>query len=112
MALAGPARERHGGPAAEASRQISGGMSCVITNAGKKDVTVLSMVTIGQTLGEFLLDSNLVLTPGSFVGRVNDETLGYCKFTIDRSPKTVRAAACRFEPGSTVGTNLDCVEAR
>lgn len=112
LALAGPAQS---GPKVLVSAPISndaGGISCVLTNAGKKDVTLLSMATVGQTLGEDTLESNLILAPGDFVGRVNNETLGYCRFTISRSPKTVRAAACRFEGGVTVGTNSDCVEAR
>ena len=88
------------------------GISCTIVNAGKKPLTVARIETVGILLGTHELKRDVVLDPDAFIGVIAAETLGYCRFTIDRSPKTVRAAACRFESSTGPGTNFDCVEAR
>jgi hypothetical protein len=112
IALAGPV---HAGSQVLVSPPISndaGGISCVLTNAGTKPLTILKIETIGLTLNDNVLATDATIIAGDFFGRGDSETLGYCKFTINKAPKTVRAAACRFQSGATVGTNTDCVEAR
>jgi len=111
VAVAGPA---HAAAKVLVTAPISndaGGISCVLTNAGKKSVTV-TIETIGVTLNDNVVVSNAALGPGDFIGQGDGETFGYCKFTINAAPKTVRAAACRVQSGMTVGTNFDCVPAQ
>jgi len=89
----------------------AGGISCVLTNAGKKPLTVLKIETIGVKLNDNVIVTNATVIPGGFIGQGDGETFGYCRFTIDGAPKTVRAASCRVQTGATVGTNFDCVDA-
>jgi hypothetical protein len=91
----------------------AGGVSCTITNAGSKTVTLAALETVGDLMGVALLHPDpVVLEPGDYFGRANGEVFGYCRFTIEGSTKGLRAAACRYEAGLGPGTNLDCVEAR
>ena len=111
LALAAPV---YGGSKVLVSAPISndaGGISCVLTNAGKKALTVVKIETVGVKLNDNVLVTNATLAPGDFIGQGDGETLGYCKFTIDGASETVRAAACRVQPGTTVGTNSDCLDA-
>ena len=114
--LALSATAAHAGTKVLISAPISndaGGVSCTITNAGSKTVTLAVLETVGDSLGVSLLHPNpVVLDPGGYFGRANTESFGYCRFTIEGSTKGLRAAACRFEAGTGPGTNLDCVEAR
>lgn len=91
-----------------------GGVSCVITNAGTKTVTLAALETVGDSLGVSLLYPDpVVLEPGDYFGRASLESFGYCRFTIEGgSTKGLRAAACRWLEGVGPGDNLDCVEVR
>ena len=91
----------------------AGGIACLITNAGTKPVTVSAMETYGGTRGTgSLLPEPVTIPPGGYIGKATGEVFGYCRFVIDKNPKTVRAVACKFELGkSTIGTTFECVEA-
>jgi hypothetical protein len=91
----------------------AGGIYCGITNAGTKPVTVSAMETYGGTRGTgSLLPEPVTIPPGGYIGKASGEIFGYCRFVIDKNPKTVRAVACKFELGkSTIGTTFECVEA-
>jgi hypothetical protein len=116
VALCLAASPAHAGSKVMVSAPISndaGGISCAMTNAGKKAVTVSTIETVGDDLGVVVLNLEpIVLDPGGFVGITSGEGFGYCRFTVEGNPKTLRAVACRFEAGTGPGTNADCVEAR
>jgi hypothetical protein len=91
----------------------AGGIYCGITNAGTKPLTVSAMETYGGTRGtSSLLPEPVTLPPGGYIGTASGEIFGYCRFVVDKNPKTVRAVACKFELGkSPTGTTFECVEA-
>ena len=91
----------------------AGGIYCGITNAGTKPVTVSAMETYGGTRGTAsLLPEPVTIPPGGYIGKSSGEIFGYCRFVVDKNPKTLRAVACKFELGnSTIGTTFECVEA-
>jgi hypothetical protein len=108
-------------PAAHAGNKVlmsapiansAGGIYCGITNAGTKPVTVSAMETYGGTRGTgSLLPEPLTLPPGGYFGKATGEIFGYCRFVIDKNPKTVRAVACKFALDSPTGSTFECVEA-
>jgi len=115
LAVATPAA--HAGPKVLVSAPVgneAGGIACVITNAGPKAVTVSAMETYGLHGTNPLLSEPLTIPPGAFVGKGSGETFGYCRFKVNQNPKTLRAAACRFQlqPGDKTGTTFECLEAR
>jgi hypothetical protein len=91
----------------------AGGIACLITNAGTKPVTISAMETYGGTRGTAsLLPEPVTIPPGGYIGKSSGEIFGYCRFVVDKNPKTLRAVACKFELGnSTIGTTFECVEA-
>ena len=91
----------------------AGGIACLITNAGTKPVTISAMETYGGTRGTgSLLPEPVTIPPGGYIGTSSGEIFGYCRFVVDKNPKTLRAVACKFELGnSTIGTTFECVEA-
>jgi len=91
----------------------AGGIACLITNAGTKPVTISAMETYGGTRGTgSLLPEPVTIPPGGYIGKASGEIFGYCRFVVDKNPKTLRAVACKFELGnSTIGTTFECVEA-
>ena len=113
LAFATPAA--HAGTKVLVSAPIAnaaGGIACLITNAGTKPVTVSAMETYGGTRGTAsLLPEPVTIPPGGYIGKGSGEIFGYCRFVVDKNPKTVRAAACKFVLDSAIGTTSDCVEA-
>jgi hypothetical protein len=90
----------------------AGGIYCGITNAGTKPVTVSAMETYGGTRGtRSLVAEPVTLPPGGYIGTASGEIFGYCRFVIDKNPKTVRAVACKFALDSPTGSTFECVEA-
>ena len=90
----------------------AGGIYCGITNAGTKPVTVSAMETYGGTRGTgSLLPEPVTIPPGGYIGTSSGEIFGYCRFVIDKNPKTVRAVACKFALDSPPGSTSECVEA-
>jgi len=90
----------------------AGGIYCGITNAGTKPVTVSAMETYGGTRGTgSLLPEPVTIPPGGYIGTSSGEIFGYCRFVIDKNPKTVRAVACKFALDSPTGSTFECVEA-
>jgi hypothetical protein len=114
LAVATPAA--HAGTKVLVSAPIAnaaGGIACLITNAGTKPVTISAMETYGGTRGTAsLLPEPVTIPPGGYIGKSSGEIFGYCRFVVDKNPKTLRAVACKFELGnSTIGTTFECVEA-
>ena len=90
----------------------AGGIYCGITNAGTKPVTISAMETYGGTRGTAsLLPEPVTIPPGGYIGKSSGEIFGYCRFVIDKNPKTVRAVACKFALYSPPGSTSECVEA-
>src|SRR5678815_2689033 len=70
----------------------AGGIYCGITNAGTKPVTVSAMETYGGTRGTgSLLPEPVTIPPGGYIGKATGEVFGYCRFVVDKNPKTLRA---------------------